>query len=94
MKKGPSIALLLLGVNVFVLLLPMTTLEAAASVAEKLRLVVEAAAFRHHGEPVQVTVSAGLTDFREGDTSTSVFERADRALYQAKQQGRNRCAQI
>jgi diguanylate cyclase len=72
----------------------MTTLEAATGVAEKLRLVVETAAFRHHGEPVQVTISVGLTEFRDGDTPASVFERADRALYQAKQEGRNRCAAL
>jgi diguanylate cyclase len=80
-----------IGGEEFVLLLPMTTLEAAAGVADKLRAVIETAAFRHHGEPVRVTVSAGITDFRAGDTPTSVYERADRALYQAKQQGRNRC---
>lgn len=92
-KRGEDF-LARIGGEEFVLLLPMTTIEAATSVAEKLRLVVETAAFRHHGEPVQVTVSAGLTEFREGDTPTSVFERADRALYQAKQQGRNRCAAL
>jgi diguanylate cyclase len=80
-----------IGGEEFVLLLPMTTLEAAVGVADKLRAVVETASFRHHGEPVRVTVSAGITDFRAGDTPTSVYERADRALYQAKQQGRNRC---
>jgi diguanylate cyclase len=80
-----------IGGEEFVLLLPMTTLEAAAGVADKLRVVIETASFRHHGEPVRVTVSAGITDFRAGDTPTSVYERADRALYQAKQQGRNRC---
>jgi diguanylate cyclase len=80
-----------IGGEEFALLLPMTTLDAAASVAEKLRCVVEAAAFRHHGEPVRVTMSAGLTDFRAGDTPTTVYERADRALYRAKQRGRNHC---
>ena len=80
-----------IGGEEFVLLLPMTSLDAASAVAEKLRVGVETAAFRHHGEPVHVTVSARLTEFRAGDTPTSVYERADRALYQAKQQGRNRC---
>jgi diguanylate cyclase (GGDEF)-like protein len=80
-----------IGGEEFALLLPMTTLEAATTVAEKLRCVIEVAAFRHHGEPVQVTVSAGLTDFRLGDTLTTVYERADGALYQAKQHGRNHC---
>ena len=81
-----------IGGEEFALLLPMTTLEAATTVAEKLRGVVEAAAFTHHGEPVQVTVSAGLTEFRTGDTLTTVYERADGALYQAKHKGRNHCA--
>jgi diguanylate cyclase len=80
-----------IGGEEFVLLLPMTPLDAAMAVAEKLRTVIETAAIRHHGEPVQVTVSSGLTEFRTGDTPTTVYERADRALYQAKQQGRNRC---
>jgi len=80
-----------IGGEEFALLLPMTTLEAATTVADKLRSVVEGAEFRHHGNPVRVTMSAGLTDFRPGDTPTTVYERADRALYQAKQQGRNHC---
>jgi diguanylate cyclase len=80
-----------IGGEEFVLLLPMTTLEAARSVAQKLRVTIEAAAFRHHGEPVAVTISCGLTEFRAGDTATAVYERADRALYEAKAQGRNRC---
>ncbi len=83
-----------IGGEEFVLLLPMTALEAAMGVAERLPVVVEAAAFRHHGEPVRVTISAGLTSFRAGDTPASVYERADRALYQAKQHGRNRCVAL
>ncbi len=80
-----------IGGEEFTLLLPMTTLEAATCVAEKLRRVVEASPFRHHGKFVQITMSAGVTDFRSGDTPASVYQRADRALYQAKQSGRNHC---
>jgi diguanylate cyclase len=83
-----------LGGEEFVLLLPMTPLEAAVAVAEKLRSTIEATAFRHHGEPVSVTISSGLTEFRAGDTPTTVYERADRAMYQAKEQGRNRCVAV
>ena len=89
-KRGEDF-LARIGGEEFVLLLPMTPLDAAQAVAEKLRAVIETAAFRHHGEPVKVTISSGLTEFRAGDTPTAVYERADRALYQAKQQGRNRC---
>jgi diguanylate cyclase len=80
-----------IGGEEFVLLLPMTPLEAAKGVAEKLRRIVETTAFHHHGQRVPVTISCGLTDFRAGDTPAAVFERADRALYEAKGQGRNRC---
>lgn len=41
-------------------------------------------------EPVQVTVSMGLTCLRAGDNVSSIFNRADKALYKAKQQGRDR----
>jgi diguanylate cyclase len=77
----------------FVLLLPMTDLAAAKKVAEKLRAAIETTAFRHHGAPVPVTISCGLTEFRAGDTPQAVYERADRALYEAKAQGRNRCVE-
>jgi diguanylate cyclase len=80
-----------IGGEEFVLLLPMTTIGAAAAMADKLRQLIGGAPFRHHGEPVAVTISCGLTDFRAGDTPMTVYERADRALYQAKTEGRNRC---
>ena len=92
-KRGEDF-LARIGGEEFVLMLPMTPLEAATTVAEKLRAAIEATAFRHHGEPVQVTLSVGLTEFRAGDTPTSVYERADRAMYQAKQHGRNRCVAV
>jgi diguanylate cyclase len=92
-KRGEDF-LARIGGEEFVLLLPMTTADAAKSVAEKLRSTVQTAAFRHHGEPVGVTISCGLTEFRPGDTATAVYERADRALYEAKAQGRNRCVAL
>ncbi len=80
-----------IGGEEFVLLLPMTELEAAKTVTEKIRAAVERTEFRHHGQHVPVTISCGLTEFRASDTPTVVYERADAALYQAKLQGRNRC---
>lgn len=73
----------------FVLLLPETTLESAHEVIEQLREHVATLPFHFGGQPVNITFSAGLTAFREGDTEDSVFDRADRALYQAKDAGRN-----
>ena len=74
----------------FVALLPKTGRDAAANVAEKLRQAVEALQFQYRDQRVAVTVSCGGAEFRPGDTPASVFERADGALYRAKQAGRNR----
>lgn len=73
----------------FVLLLPETTQEEACTVVEMLRKSVEQCEFHFRDEPVPVTISCGISQFREGDTPEMVFERADKALYSAKEQGRN-----
>jgi diguanylate cyclase len=74
----------------FVILLPNTTLAAAHLVAEKTRAIVERAGFHHDGQPVAVTVSGGISQFRHEDDAASLFKRADDALYAAKKAGRNR----
>ena len=75
----------------FVSLLIGTPLSDAVGTAEKLRLGVAALKFHLHNAPVQVTVSCGLTELRSGDSVEAVFDRADTALYKAKNSGRNRC---
>jgi diguanylate cyclase len=40
---------------------------------------------------VPITISCGVSEFKPGDTPEQVFERADKALYEAKNSGRNRC---
>lgn len=74
----------------FVALLPKTGRDACANVAEKLRQAVEALQFQYQNQRVSITISCGAAEFRQGDTPESVFERADQALYRAKQAGRNR----
>jgi diguanylate cyclase len=73
----------------FVLLLPETGLEAARDVVEQFREHVGKLPFHFGGKPVSITFSAGVSEFRDGDTEDAVFDRADRALYQAKDAGRN-----
>lgn len=73
----------------FVALMPETSLEEAKHVAEKLRMKVESSPFNFKKEPVQITVSFGISEFKESDSSNDVFERADKALYKAKEGGRN-----
>jgi len=75
----------------FVTLLVGTPLADALKVAEQMRATVEALRFHYRGAPVRVTVSCGLTELRDGDSAESVFDRADAALYRAKNEGRNRC---
>ncbi len=75
----------------FVALLAATRQDAGLRVAEMLRTCIEGIGFRGQQQPVRITLSCGLTALRVGDTPDTAFERADRALYQAKRGGRNRC---
>lgn len=74
----------------FVILMPETTAEEAKVVAEKLRKKIESSPFNFKKEPVQITISFGLSEFCLNDTADEVFKRADKALYRAKDEGRNK----
>ena len=80
-----------IGGEEFVVLFPATTLDTALILAQRLRAALADAGFHFKGDPIAVTLSCGLTEFREGDTPEQVYERADKALYEAKRAGRNRC---
>jgi diguanylate cyclase len=75
----------------FVMILTETTLEQALLVAEKIRQGIAALGFHFRNVPVTVTASCGITACRPDDTIDGLFERADGALYRAKNEGRNRC---
>nr|WP_298116830.1 diguanylate cyclase [uncultured Pseudomonas sp.] len=74
----------------FVLLIPATPLEGGMQLLETLRGGIEACPFHFKGEPVTITLSAGISSFANGEFGDQVFERADKALYRAKHAGRNR----
>jgi diguanylate cyclase len=78
----------------FVSLMVGTELADALSAAEQMRRAVESLRFHFHGTPIQVTVSCGITAIREGDSADTVFDRADAALYKAKNNGRNACIAV
>lgn len=82
-----------IGGEEFVVLFPATPLDMAAALSDRLREQIADAGFHYKGTPIPVTVSCGITEFRQGDTPQQVYERADKALYQAKNDGRNRCIQ-
>jgi diguanylate cyclase len=76
----------------FVLLLPETSVDNATVATEHLRKAVEATEFHFRGKRVPITISCGMSEFATGDTPERVFERADKALYESKNSGRNRCS--
>jgi diguanylate cyclase (GGDEF)-like protein/PAS domain S-box-containing protein len=73
----------------FVLLLPHTDFHGACDKAEALREYISESAIETVG---RITCSFGVVDLREGESQESLFRRLDRALYQAKREGRNRTA--
>ncbi|MEM7540366.1 MAG: diguanylate cyclase [Pseudomonadota bacterium] len=73
----------------FVLLLPETAAAEAVTLVDKLRENVQSCTFKHKDTPVEITFSAGIAAFGPQSDIESVFERADRAMYEAKQSGRN-----
>ena len=75
----------------FVALMPETELADAMKVANKLREAIAAVKFNYQERDVDITVSCGAAYFQRDDTVESVFQRADKALYQAKDNGRNQC---
>nr|WP_256834030.1 GGDEF domain-containing protein [Pseudomonas oleovorans] len=77
----------------FVLLIPGTPLDGGVQLLETLRAAVEACPFHFKGEPVTITLSAGIAELRNDEATEDTFERADQALYRAKGAGRNRVEQ-
>ncbi|MBD1584063.1 GGDEF domain-containing protein [Pseudoalteromonas sp. S16_S37] len=74
----------------FVLLMPGMHLQHAKPPLEKLRNVIKSIPFKFKETQVQITISLGATQFKDGDTPLSAFDRADSALYEAKNSGRDR----
>ncbi len=56
----------------------------------QMREAIAQTGFHFRGVPVSVTISCGVTVVQERDTAEEVFDRADRAMYQAKNSGRNK----
>lgn len=74
----------------FVVLLKDTDADKGQSVAEKIRQRTEERTFMFGETAIVLTASIGLSSLHANDTLHSLIARADRALYRAKQGGRNR----
>ncbi len=79
-----------LGGEEFAVLLEGMNVEDAAQVAERLRLRFAGLQLDADGKPVKFTASFGVSQWKPGDTIDGILKRADMALYQAKEGGRNR----
>ncbi len=80
----------------FVLLLPETGLEGATTLCNKIRGRIADTKLVRTGtrEPLgQITISAGVVQYRHGEEQLDLIQRADDALYKSKRNGRNRVTQ-
>lgn len=78
------------GSQKFVFIFEKTNIHNATKIAEGLRNAIEETKFDYHGEPIDVTVSLGLTCLKQEDSLETMFVRAEEAMLQAKDEGRNR----
>ncbi|MDP9018968.1 MAG: GGDEF domain-containing protein [Candidatus Eremiobacteraeota bacterium] len=82
-----------IGGEEFIVLMPEAGREVALVIGERLREAIEKSGFRHaDGKPV--TASIGVAWAIVSDTTETLIERADKALYEAKRYGRNRVVDL
>jgi diguanylate cyclase (GGDEF)-like protein len=72
----------------FAVVLPETSLEAAAVFCERIRAEVERETYDYGGEPLRATISLGAAALQPSDSLEALLARADPHLYRAKQAGR------
>ncbi len=74
----------------FMVVLTNASFDMACEIAERIRSRVAGTPINVHGTTVAITISLGLAVAEAGDTALTLTRRADDALYQAKDQGRDR----
>lgn len=85
-----------LGGEEFIVLVPQSDISEATLLAEKIRKNIACNDVRFESKRVKVSVSIGVTQQHKSDSETmkSILTRADKALYMAKTQGRNRVCKL
>ncbi len=83
-----------MGGEEFAIFLPHTLREDAQRVSERLRSLVASQPLMTDQGPVHLTVSIGLAMCHPGEAPESALHRADQAMYQAKEAGRNRVVSL
>lgn len=80
------------GGDEFAILLPSTPLDSARPVAERIVAAIAASPLVHRNQSLPLTVSVGLGEFDGKSTAEQFIEQVDRAMYRAKNEGKNRVA--
>ena len=79
-----------IGGEEFALVLPETNILIATEVAERIRVSLEENAVWHNNKVIFITASIGISQYRAGDSQEALLQRADEAMYMAKEKGRDR----
>ncbi|MEC1759869.1 GGDEF domain-containing protein [Schinkia azotoformans] len=77
-----------LGGEEFAIILPNTHLDEGQILAERIRKAVEQSNFAHHNEQIPISISLGVSLYK-GEEIEGFLEKVDKALYRAKENGRN-----
>jgi diguanylate cyclase len=83
-----------LGGEEFLILLPNTPLDEAARIITRLQRSLTKKYFLDNNEKVLITFSAGVTERKSGEAQDAAIARADAAMYEAKQAGKNRVVKV
>ena len=73
----------------FVALLSNTSIDGAKLLAERIRKTIEESVVQYEDRTINVTTSLGISELSPGEQNASFFTRADKALYEAKKNGKN-----
>ena len=74
----------------FAIIVQDTSVDAGQMLGERLLEAIRSLTVNYDGQEIQVTASVGVSEFIAGDSASVWLDRADDALYQAKQTGRDR----
>ena len=79
----------------FTILLPETKAAEAITVAERIRIGISNLKFKPvSGKQVSITVSIGVTEYIKDESISDFVQRADKAMYLSKKEGRNRTSPL
>ena len=73
----------------FLVIFPDTNIKSACIIAERVRNNIASKPFKLDNHDLAITISIGVSEYHDGDNSEQILQRADKALYAAKNSGRN-----